>query len=172
MIDEKGILVNIVVGTGNRVGLYRCSSTAPSSTPPQTSTSPVATSSTTTATPSASVPATKTPKKGGTFRIAESMFPANLGWVGDPGWLIQPTATVLFLDTILTVDAKNDITPNLATAYTVSPDLKSITLTLRKGVKFHDGSDLNASVVKWNFDFLINDKTGDWATGFLLGGNR
>jgi peptide/nickel transport system substrate-binding protein len=136
---------------------------AQTSTPPKTSTAPAATSSTAPSTPVSSVPATITPKKGGTFRIAESLFPANLGWVGDPGWLIQPTATVLFLDTILKVDHKNDITPNLATAYTISPDLKSITLTLRKGVKFHDGSDLNASVVKWNFDFLINNKTGDWA---------
>jgi ABC-type transport system substrate-binding protein len=42
--------------------------------------------------------------------------------------------------------------PELATDWKVSSDAKSITLTLRKGVKFHDGSDFNAAVAKWNLD--------------------
>jgi len=40
----------------------------------------------------------------------------------------------------------------LATDWTVAPDSKSITFNLRKGVKFHDGTDFNAQAAKWNMD--------------------
>jgi peptide/nickel transport system substrate-binding protein len=45
--------------------------------------------------------------------------------------------------------------PNLATKWTVSKDYKSVTLTLRKGVKFTDGTAFNASVAKKNLDAFI-----------------
>ncbi|HEC37281.1 hypothetical protein LCGC14_0883340 [marine sediment metagenome] len=45
--------------------------------------------------------------------------------------------------------------PALATDYpTISPNGLEYTIPLRQGVKFHDGTDFNASVVKWNFDRL------------------
>ena len=42
--------------------------------------------------------------------------------------------------------------PWLATGWKIAKDLRSITFTLRKGVKFHDGTDFNAEAVKWNLD--------------------
>lgn len=42
--------------------------------------------------------------------------------------------------------------PLLATGYKLAPDGKSMTLTLRKGVKFHDGTDFDAEAVKFNLD--------------------
>jgi ABC-type transport system substrate-binding protein len=52
-----------------------------------------------------------------------------------------------------------DLSPLLAESYDVntSADKPSITFHLKKGVKFHDGSDFNAQIVKWNLDNL---KTG------------
>jgi peptide/nickel transport system substrate-binding protein len=46
--------------------------------------------------------------------------------------------------------------PNLATKWTVAKDAKSITLTLRSGVKFTDGSAFTAAVAKKNLDEFIS----------------
>jgi peptide/nickel transport system substrate-binding protein len=48
--------------------------------------------------------------------------------------------------------ASFDIRPSLATSWTLSPDGKIWTFTLRKGVKFQDGTDFDAAAVKTNFD--------------------
>ncbi|MCM3079204.1 ABC transporter substrate-binding protein [Brevibacillus invocatus] len=44
------------------------------------------------------------------------------------------------------------VVPSLAEKWEVSPDGLTYTFTLRKGVKFHDGTDFNAEAVKWNFE--------------------
>jgi peptide/nickel transport system substrate-binding protein len=44
--------------------------------------------------------------------------------------------------------SKEDFRPGLATSWTVSPDAKTWTFQLRKGVKFHDGQPFNAAAVK------------------------
>src|SRR5262245_48921606 len=42
-------------------------------------------------------------------------------------------------DKLVDIDPHGKIVPMLATSWTLSPDEKSITLALRKGVVFHDG---------------------------------
>ena len=44
------------------------------------------------------------------------------------------------------------ITPLLAEKWSFSPDLKKLTLTLKKGVKFQDGEPFNSSAVKFAFE--------------------
>jgi ABC-type transport system substrate-binding protein len=56
-------------------------------------------------------------------------------------------------------DQTGTATPRLATAWQTSADGKTVTFTLRKGVKFHDGTDFNAQAVKYNFD-LVRSKAG------------
>jgi peptide/nickel transport system substrate-binding protein len=55
------------------------------------------------------------------------------------------------------IDWDNDgnIIPWVAESFEVSDDLKTITFYLRKGIKFADGTPLNASIVKFNFDRVI-----------------
>jgi len=46
--------------------------------------------------------------------------------------------------------------PWLATGWDVSADGKTITLTLRENIMFHDGTPFNAEVVKWVFQMEID----------------
>jgi peptide/nickel transport system substrate-binding protein len=141
------------------LSLLLVSCSTPATTPAPTTAKPTTPAATT-----APAPTTVTPKSGGTLKYGESLwYGATLGWPGDPGWLVSPPVAPIFMDTILSVDNKAKISPNLATAWQVSPDLKSVTLTLRTGVKFHDGSDWNATVCKWNLDLLVTPKFGDYA---------
>jgi peptide/nickel transport system substrate-binding protein len=60
-----------------------------------------------------------------------------------------------------TPDGKG-LEPALATAWTVSDDGTEVTLTLREGVKFADGSDMTAEDVKWSLDRARNPDNGIW----------
>ena len=56
-------------------------------------------------------------------------------------------------------DRPGQLVPGLATEWKVDPaDQKKWIFTLRKGVKFHDGSDFNADAVIWNLDKVLDDK--------------
>jgi peptide/nickel transport system substrate-binding protein len=66
-------------------------------------------------------------------------------------------------DTLIrsTPDGK-DLEPGLATEWAVSDDGTEVTLTLREGVKFADGSDMTAEDVKWSLDRARNPENGIW----------
>ena len=50
-----------------------------------------------------------------------------------------------------------EVEPALAQSWDISEDGTEYTFTLREGVKFHDGSDFTADVVKFNFDRMLKD---------------
>ena len=62
-------------------------------------------------------------------------------------------------ETLLEADAKGHPLPALATRWQASEDGKRWTFTLRQGVKFHDGSDLNAEVAAHSLN-VARSKTG------------
>jgi peptide/nickel transport system substrate-binding protein len=99
-----------------------------------------------------------TPKYGGTFRYIDPRSPAStIGWLAEPGPPLGLYACTM-LEGLVDIDYKGVIIPKLATAWDIAPDLKSVTFTLRKDVKFHDGSDFNGAVAKWNLDQFIAAK--------------
>ncbi len=55
----------------------------------------------------------------------------------------------MIYETLVSMDTNYQFQPGLAEKWEVSEDGLTWTFHLRKGVKFHDGSDFNAEVVKW-----------------------
>jgi peptide/nickel transport system substrate-binding protein len=73
-------------------------------------------------------------------------------------------------------DEASKLVPGLAEAYSVDDSKTKWTFQLRRGVKFHDGSDFNADAVVWNLDKLLKsdapqyDKTqAAMAGGYIVG---
>jgi peptide/nickel transport system substrate-binding protein len=64
----------------------------------------------------------------------------------------------LFYDSLVKIENGN-LVPNLAESYTISDSGLEVVLKLRKGIKFHDGTDFNANAVKWNLDRERTDST-------------
>lgn len=61
---------------------------------------------------------------------------------------------------LVTLNAQLQVVPDLATSWAFSSDNKSVTFTLRSGVKFHDGSALTSADVKASLERVLNPATG------------
>jgi peptide/nickel transport system substrate-binding protein len=55
-------------------------------------------------------------------------------------------------------DKPGSFEPELATSWELAPDRSYYIFNLRKGVKFHDGTDWNAQSAKWNLDRWLQGK--------------
>jgi peptide/nickel transport system substrate-binding protein len=74
-------------------------------------------------------------------------------------------------DTLVTYSGTDysHVLPDLATSWTVSPDGKSITFNLRRGVEFSDGTPLTAKDVAFSYARVFNLKAGN---SYLMNGVR
>jgi ABC-type transport system substrate-binding protein len=59
-------------------------------------------------------------------------------------------------DRLVDFDADLRIVPGLATSWEPAKDVKSVTFKLREGVRFHDGTPLDAAAVKFTVERLID----------------
>ena len=62
-------------------------------------------------------------------------------------------------ETLTKINSDGSVSPLLAESWEVSPDLKTYTFKLRRGVKFHNGEPFNAQAVKFSFDRAGGDKS-------------
>ena len=117
----------------------------------------VASTSTTSAQPSSAAPIsstptqTLTPQYGGTLEM-KIQEPSDLGYPAAMTGTSDVQYASVCLESLMRYDEKLNLVPLLATDWKSDANAKTITLTLRKGVKFQDGSDFNATVCKWNFN--------------------
>ncbi len=96
-------------------------------------------------------------KRGGTLTVAVFADPLSF----DPhftGNLQGRAATRAIHDTLLRVNEEGRLAPGLAESWE-HPDEKTFVLKLRAGLKFHDGTPLDAAAVKYNIDRILDPKT-------------
>jgi peptide/nickel transport system substrate-binding protein len=97
---------------------------------------------------------------GGTLRIIAAAGPQVLSYVP----LMGPSdRSFIFPGTEALVDTTDErgaftagVEPVLAESVDVDAENLTITFHIRKGVKFHDGSDLTAEVARWNLQQVID----------------
>jgi peptide/nickel transport system substrate-binding protein len=97
-------------------------------------------------------------KKGGTLRFSTRSDSRGL----DPQrniiyYVSHPLAATS--GGLLDIDANMDIVPAIGEEWTISDDMKTYTFKIRKGVTFHNGADVDAPAIKWNYDRVRDPKT-------------
>lgn len=63
--------------------------------------------------------------------------------------------TSIVYNTLVMLDRDGGVIPDLAESWEISPDYRTYTFHLRKGVKFHDGTPFNAQAVKFSYDRML-----------------
>jgi peptide/nickel transport system substrate-binding protein len=155
-----GLLISLAIIVTLLAGCSQSTSSSPSAQTPTAATTaaaPKTTSAQTTAASQTTAAAT-TPKNGGTLRVMIDSAPG--GPTGYPPEVNSSSNSYfsLCVEPLVRETSTGEIVPWLAESYKIADDYKSITFNLRKGVKFHDGSDFNAAVAKWNIDNAISAK--------------
>ncbi len=87
---------------------------------------------------------------GGTFTRAMTSEPASLDPQGAPSSGLSLVLPYLF-DTLVMYDADFKLVPYLAESWQIASDGKTITMKLKSGVTFHDGTPMNAEAVRFTF---------------------
>jgi peptide/nickel transport system substrate-binding protein len=86
-----------------------------------------------------------------TINISLNADPPKL----DPAYssaLVDRMVFQSIFDKLVDLDKNGKIVPMLAEKWEISSDKKTFIFHLRKGAKFHDGTDFNADAVKFNFE--------------------
>lgn len=98
---------------------------------------------------------------GGSDQNLIIAVPAELSSLSAHGSNDVPSGNVRanIYETLITLDADGNPQPNLATEWNQVDDT-TWEFTIREGVTFHDGAELNAEVVKQNFDRLMDPEIG------------
>jgi len=96
-------------------------------------------------------------KRGGTLRLA-AHGPPSMFDIYASGTIANVGAQAPMYDLLVRQDPRDPklpIVPSLATSWTISADGMTYTFALRRGVKFHDGTDFSAEDVKATFDRIV-----------------
>lgn len=145
----KKLFIAVVMLVLCIITIIGCDEPAPAPAPAPIPTAPAPT---TTTTPTAPIN-----KYGGIVRLPLEEGP------GVPGYPPEANPQSLeagrpALEPFMRIWPGGVVEPLLAENYEIAPDGTSITLLLRQGVMFHDGTNFDAAAAKWNIDKHIEAK--------------
>jgi len=92
--------------------------------------------------------------------VGMTLEPPGLDPTANAASAIAEVVHYNIFESLTKINADGKITPLLAESWEVSPDLKTYTFKLRRGVKFHDGSPLTSEDIKASYDRIISPPQG------------
>ena len=99
----------------------------------------------------APLPAQAQPRKD-TLVLAMTLEPPGLDPTAGAASAIAEITQYNLYETLTKIGSDSQVTGLLAESWTTSPDLKTWTFKLRKGVKFHNGEPFTSANVKFSFE--------------------
>ena len=91
--------------------------------------------------------------------LAMALEPPGLDPTAGAASAIAEIVQYNIFETLTKINSDGTVSPLLAESWEVSPDLKTYTFKLRKGVKFQNGEPFNASTVKFSFERAAAEKS-------------
>lgn len=102
----------------------------------------------------AAAPALSQPKKD-TVVLAMTLEPPGLDPTAGAASAIAEIVLYNIFETLTKVNGDGRVTPLLADSWSLSPDARTYTFKLRKGVSFQNGEPFNAAAVKYSFERAV-----------------
>jgi peptide/nickel transport system substrate-binding protein len=91
--------------------------------------------------------------------LAMTLEPPGLDPTAGAASAIAEIVQYNIFETLTKINSDGTVSPLLAEKWEVSPDLKTYTFTLRKGVKFQNGEPFNANAVRFSFERAGGEKS-------------
>ncbi|MBP7564833.1 MAG: ABC transporter substrate-binding protein [Burkholderiaceae bacterium] len=91
--------------------------------------------------------------------IGMTLEPTGLDPTASAAASIGEVTLYSIYETLTKINGDGSVTPLLAESWEVSPDLKTYTFRLRRGVKFQNGEPFNANTVKYSFERAGGEKS-------------
>ena len=91
--------------------------------------------------------------------LALTLEPPGLDPTAGAASAIAEIVQYNIFETLTKINADGSVSPMLAESWEVSPDLKTYTFKLRRGVKFQNGESFTAAAVKFSYDRAGGEKS-------------
>lgn len=105
--------------------------------------------------PTGAAPPTGRPRRGGHLRIGTWTEETGVNPTQDTWTSVGDSYANAIYDSLCTVADDGSVVPYLARTLDHNDDYTEWTITLREGIAFHDGSELDAEVVATNFEASV-----------------